>query len=174
MKHANLSVLVTRFLGFVFVGAVAAQMAAAAPAGNRSQERPVVRAVKVDQGPRIDGFLNDDCWKLADPAKGFLQREPQEGAPATEKTEVRIVYDGANLYFGIRCYDSEPEKIVATQLARDGDLDGDDHLSLVLDTYHDRRNAFYFSVNPLGARLDGYLTDESERFDMNWNGVWDC
>ncbi len=174
MKHTNLWVLVTRFLGFVFVGTVAILMAVATPVDSRSQERPVVHAVKVAQGPRIDGFLNDDCWKLADPAESFLQREPQEGAAATEKTEVRIVYDRANLYFGIRCYDSEPEKIVATQLARDGDLDGDDHLSLVLDTYHDRRNAFYFSVNPLGARLDGYLTDESEWFDMNWNGVWDC
>lgn len=125
------------------------------------------------QVPKIDGLLNEAIWQNAEAASEFFQREPNEGAPATEKTEVRVLYDKNYIYFGFRCYDSEPAKIVATEMRNDAQLENDDYIRVVVDTYLDRRNGFVFESNPLGARRDAKITDEGRNVNADWNIVWD-
>lgn len=123
--------------------------------------------------PVIDGLLSDPVWQHAEAAAGFIQRDPQEGAPASEPTEVRVLYDEHNLYIGFRCYDREPDKIVAREMRNDADLENDDHVRVLIDTYLDRRNGFCFQTNPLGARWDAQITDEGRNENKDWNVVWE-
>lgn len=131
-----------------------------------------VRAKRTAQTPRIDGKLDDLAWESAEIIDKLIQREPKEGAPATEKTEIRILYDDRNLYFGIMCFDSEPGRIVAKEMRRDAELMNDDYFTVILDTYNDHRNAFAFSINPLGAQRDGLIRDEGASRNPDWDGVW--
>lgn len=133
----------------------------------------VVGARFVERAPVLNGRLDESVWLQARPATGFTQREPSEGAPATERTEVRILYTRQTLYIGARMFDSEPERLVVTQLRRDGRLHQDDHFAFVLDTFLDRRNAFIFNVNPAGARSDGFITDEGRNVNTDFNVVWE-
>ncbi len=119
----------------------------------------------------IDGKLNEPEWARAVPLDDIRQREPNQGQPATERTEVRLLADKDHLYIGVICYDSEPDKIVATQMGRDADITVDDRVELLLDTFHDRRNAFYFSTNPAGALTDGLVVENGE-LNLDWNGIW--
>jgi hypothetical protein len=130
---------------------------------------------------RLDGALDEPAWQDGDSAGGFRQQEPEEGAPASEPTQIRVLYDHENLYIGIWAFDSRPDRIIARQLERDAQLGlsrfgpsgGDDAIELILDTFHDRRNAFYFATNPRGVQVDGLITDESDEADLDWDGVWD-
>ena len=90
----------------------------------------VAEAVRVNQPPRLDGTLNDPLWQSAQPVNSFRQREPHEGASPTEKTEVRILYTRNAVYFGVHCFDSEPSRIIATELRRDVSQDLDDHFEI--------------------------------------------
>ena len=113
-----------------------------------------VRTVRAAADIKIDGRMNEPAWAEAEPATDFLQQEPNEGVPASEKTEVRVLYDSKFIYFGIRAFDSEAQKINARELKRDADFANDDAVGIILDTNHDRRNAFLFVVNPLGTQQD--------------------
>ena len=137
-------------------------------------EFPVAEARIVAQAPHIDGVLDDQAWADAVPVTDFLQREPDEGAPATEATEVRILRDKDNLYLGFRCFDADPEQIIATVMRRDGDLGDDDNVQVIFDTYDDRRGGFFFATNPLGARLDVLLSAEGRTRNESWDCVWSC
>src|SRR5256884_7408402 len=110
-----------------------------------------IQAVRVTSAIKIDGLLDEPAWSQAQPATDFLQQQPNEGAPASERTEVRVLFDDKNIYFGIRAFDSGAAHINARELVRDADFSNDDTVSMVLDTYHDRRNGFRFVVNPLGT-----------------------
>ena len=139
--------------------------------------RITAEATYIDHAPRLDGTLNDELWQSAKVISDFRQREPNEGEPATEKTEVRILYTRRALYFGIHCYDSVPSRIIATELRRDVSQDSDDHFEILIDSNHDRRGAYVFEVNPLGTQNDGLIvegqgdTDEGD-FNRGWDGVW--
>ncbi len=132
---------------------------------------------------RLDGWLDEPDWAAAPAASGFRQSEPNEGAPASEPTEVRVLFDSEYLYIGVWAHDSEPRRIIARQLRRDAPLGrsrfgggtrgGDDAIELILDTFDDNRNAYYFATNPQGVQVDGLITDESFRPDLNWDAVWD-
>ena len=130
----------------------------------------------MESHPRLDGTLNDPLWKLAKPIDDFRQREPYEGEPATEKTEVRILYTRKAVFFGIHCYDSQPSRVVATELRRDAKQDLDDHFEIMIDSNNDRRDAYLFEINPLGTQADGLIVQEQganeEDFDPGWDGVW--
>ncbi len=102
----------------------------------------------------------------------FHQREPFEGTEPTEKTRVKILYDATRLYFGIECFDSAPEGIIATELRRDTDFTVDDYFSILISPNNDGRNAYVFTVNPLGTQFDSTLADEGRVKDPNWDGVW--
>ena len=91
------------------------------------------------------------------PAGDFIQREPSFGAPSTERTEFKILYDDRKIYFGVWAYDSDPDGIMASELKRDSGLQKGDQIKIIIDTFHDHRNAFYFCTNPLGAYKDSYV-----------------
>lgn len=120
---------------------------------------------------KLDGILDEAVWQTANPVTEFWQRTPIERVPPSEKTEVRILQDEHALYFGIMCYDSDPDGIIALDMRRDAPLANDDYLGLYLDTYHDHRNFYYFSTNALGCRRDGIVTD-ARFYNTAWNGIW--
>ncbi len=140
----------------------------------------MAEAVPIDHAPKLDGSLNDPLWQSAKPIADFRQREPHEGELATEKTEVRILYTRTAVYFGIHCYDSDPSRIIATELRRDANQDLDDHFEILIDETHDRRDGYVFEINPLGTQNDGLIVEEHGArangrdldFDSGWDGVW--
>ncbi|OPX32269.1 MAG: hypothetical protein B1H40_02815 [Candidatus Latescibacteria bacterium 4484_181] len=135
-----------------------------------------VTAVRVQQPPKIDGRLDDPCWKLARPASGFIQMDPDEGKPATEQTSFRVVYDQENLYIGIECLDSRPDKIVARLVPRDSNFWPGDVVGVVLDTFGDQQNCYGFAVNPKGVQRDYRSAEDGSRgwggIDLAWDGLW--
>jgi Domain of unknown function (DUF5916) len=133
----------------------------------------IITAARVNPAPRINGELDDEAWTHAVPIVNLTQREPHEGAAATERTEMRIVYDRRAMYVGVWCYDRDPKKIIANELQRDFSYDEEDNFEVILDTFHDHRNGFLFVINPRGARFDALVTDEGNGFNADWNGVWD-
>jgi hypothetical protein len=120
----------------------------------------------------VDGILDEPDWAEAQPIGEILQREPHPGEKATEKTEVKLLYDSLNLYIGVTCYDSEPDRIIGTQMARDADLSADDLIQILIDSYRDRHNAFYFATNPAGALVDALIIENGE-LNRDWNAIWD-
>ncbi|MGH7492512.1 MAG: DUF5916 domain-containing protein [bacterium] len=136
------------------------------------QAAPQLGAHRIHTHIELDGVLSEAEWQQATAASDFLQYQPAEGQPATEKTEVYILYNEANLYVGVRCFDSEPQRIVAQKLQRDSGLGDDDMFALAVDTYHDRRNAYFFATNPNGVEEDGQFVDGAFDIDLDWDGVW--
>jgi hypothetical protein len=126
------------------------------------------------EGIRVDGVLDEGEWLRSTPIGPLLQRDPVEGSAASEATEVRVAFDRDNLYFGITCGDGTPSGIVATQLGRDANLDVDDWVMVVLDPFYDQRNGFLFSVNPVGARADGQISNNAPEPSLEWDGIWDA
>lgn len=141
--------------------------------GNASRPRRVVHATRVSKGPHLDGKLDDPVWALARPVRDFVQREPDYWMPGSDQTEARILYDNDNLYVGFECT-SDPERIVANNMRRDASLFGDDNVTILLDTYNDRQNGFFFSVNPLGAQRDLLLSDEGRTSNEDWDSNWEA
>lgn len=135
-------------------------------------ERPELRATFTDSLITIDGTLDEAAWQQTHVIDTFQQREPDEGAPASERTEVRVLYSRSRLYIGVLCFDSQPEEIVTSRYDRDADLAPDDRVTLLFDTFLDRRNAFVFQVNSAGARFDQIITDEGQDKNPDWNGIW--
>ncbi len=131
-------------------------------------------AIRLDQPLRLDGRLDETVYSTATGISGFIQSLPKEGAPASERTEAWVFFDGETLYVSARCWDSAPEsQWVANELRRDtNQLRQNDTFGVMLDTFHDHRNGFVFYTNPLGARYDFAFTDESN-VNPDWNQVWD-
>lgn len=123
--------------------------------------------------PVIDGVLNDPEWNFAELITDFRQREPDNAEPASERTEVRMLFDGEALYFAFYLYDREPDKIIARELRRDNALRTDDTMAVVLDTFHDGRNSFLFRVNPLGTQYDAQIRNE-RTVNADWDERWDA
>ena len=132
---------------------------------------PDVQATRVAEPPTIDGRLSEPMWESAPAITEFRQRDPEEGAPASEATSVWILYDEENLYIGARLDDTEPGRILANELRRDSDMDSDDTFAVILDTYRDRRNGFLFRVNPNGARFDAVVRNEGQP-EEDWTEEW--
>ena len=130
----------------------------------------VAWATKVDSIPRIDGDPADGCWNDALPITDFTQRNPVEGAPVSEKTEVRILYNDHSIYFLFICYDNDPDRIISRVTPRDR-ISSSDHINIYLDSYFDRRTAFSFTVNAVNVQRDVLRTDDTRR-DDSWNSVW--
>jgi hypothetical protein len=129
-------------------------------------------AVRTSVSPVIDGYLTEPEWKLAPPVADFTQRDPNEGAPASEQTEIRILYDDAALYFGCMMYDSEPSKIVARLARRDDEIESD-IISLRIDSYHDHQTAFEFTILASGVKVDILQYNDAQNEDTSWDPVWD-
>ena len=132
----------------------------------------IVTAVRITEKISIDGHLDEQAWQLASPATGFIQWAPRPGEPATERTEVRFIYDDENLYVGAICYDSEPSNFVISGLKEDFTFAESDNVAMVIDSLHDRRSGFQFGVNPAGAKRDSQVSNNGQ-FNNDWDGVWD-
>jgi len=133
----------------------------------------VARAVRASSAITLDGSLDEEAWAGAEPLDGFVQRFPAEGEPATQRTDVRILYDDETLHIGATLHDAEPDRIVAREMKEDGDLEADDVFGIIIDTFRDRRNAYYFETNPNGARADALVYDEGRTVSFDWDGIWD-
>jgi hypothetical protein len=175
-----------RTIRFTCVVSVAMLFSASMVSGQNTGR--VARATFVDEAPTIDGFIDDAVWARAEPITGFVQQVPIEGNPATEKTEVRILYDERAIYIGAILYDSQPDEILITDSRRDSGLGGMDSFQIIFDTYHDRQNGFVFGTNVSGIEADGQVTNEGggfsrggrananvgsgAGFNRNWDASW--
>ena len=133
-----------------------------------------LKALRIEGSVTLDGKLNEDIWEKAYPISNFTQREQTEGAAPTEQTKVAVVYNTHEIIFGVWCYDSEPSKLLATQMSRDFDWGSDDDFEIMISPFNDNRNGYLFVTNPNGALADVWLGDEGHDFNFDWNGVWDA
>jgi hypothetical protein len=140
---------------------------AAPPATARVTATPIPEATAV----KVDGELNDAIWQAVPPIKEFLQREPREGAAPTFETEARVAYDATALYIAVQAFDSDPKRIVGIRTRRD-EGSPSDWISVLVDSFHDRRSAFEFDVNPAGVKQDSYWFNDTNN-DQGWDAVWD-
>jgi Carbohydrate family 9 binding domain-like len=163
------------WLWFVAFGGEVVAASEVAPTATRdfSTYRPAASARRIEaaQAPKIDGDISDGIWEQAPALSEFYQLEPNEGRPASERSVVRVLYDENNLYFAIHAFDREPDKITASVKSRDGDLSKDDLFRIYLDPYLSRRDGYVFEVNPLGARADA-LVENNSNFLTEWNTIW--
>lgn len=121
----------------------------------------------------LDGRLDDAVWARITPISDFRMQEPVEGGAPSERTEIRVAYDGDYLYIGAMLFDSDPDGIKGFQRRWDQGLGTDDRFMWVLDTYRDQRNAYFFEINPLGLMGDGLLrTGQGTSVNKAWNGIW--
>ncbi len=111
-----------------------------------SQVPREVRAVQAEEGPRLDGLVDEELWLKVPVATDFIQQDPDLGAPASQQTEVRFLFDGQTLFIGIICFDEQPQEIVVSQTRRDGSLGEDDSIQIVLDTFKDQQNGYIFGL----------------------------
>ena len=144
-----------------------------------------------EQAPRVDGnVLDDAAWAAVAPVSGFQQTAPDAGQPATERTEVRVMFTDDTIYFGVVCYDKDPAAIIMSDSRRDSSMNDADSFQMVLDTFSDRQNGFVFGTTPAGQEYDGQVTDEGggrrggrgggggfsrgsgNGFNLNWDGAW--
>ncbi len=131
----------------------------------------IVKQVKEDL--RLDGILNEPFWHTATSINNLTMVEPKENSAPSYKTTVKILADKENIIIGIICYDN-PNKITAFSKARDVELNGEDYIKFVFDTYLDKRNGYVFALNPFGSRYDAIISDRGEDENSNWDGVWDA
>jgi len=147
-----------------------------------------VKAGRVQQAPKIDGSLSEPAWQSVVPFSGFRQFEPEANAEPSERTELRILYDESNLYIGVMCFDRDPRRIAANTMAHDsaggsgggrygyhhggGQSSTDDLIRVLIDPFQDKRTAYIFYVNPLGARSEGLVYGGEP--SLNWDGIWEA
>ena len=131
-----------------------------------------IRATRLRDPIALDGRLDERIYETVQAIDGFIQQEPDGGAPASEETEAWIFYDDDTLYISARCWDSQPERMVANEMRRDNlGIFQNENFAVVLDTFYDRRNGYMFHTNPLGGMFDGQIT--AGNMNRDWNGVWD-
>lgn len=134
-----------------------------------------IKAYRTYQSIEIDGDLTEADWQHAEPMNEFIQVEPNEGENITETTELRILYDDENIYFGFTCHDSDMSKLIANEMRRDArDLHENDNVFVLLDTYNDKRSGFFFRLNPLGAIQDRAITNSGDTMNTDWDAVVEC
>ncbi|WP_353265351.1 DUF5916 domain-containing protein, partial [Gemmatimonas sp.] len=158
----------------------------------RARPRPTVNVIKMTDGstPVIDGRLDEALWQQGTPVSEFVQRELNEGVPASERTDVRFASDGKYLYIGARMYDRQPSLIIPGEKIRDVTLANSDYVAFIFDTYHDHQNGFVFATTPAGVEYDGQVIREGEGggtnvpgqnrmqagamggFNVNWDASW--
>lgn len=183
-NHAVLHFFTGKRIFAVFIVIIGIAFDIESAGATAPESTPEVLAIKVPPGAvlHIDGRLDEPQWSLAQPALAFRQHEPHEGNPATEDTEVRILYTNDALLIGVLARDREPEKTISRILQRDKIITlgfdnqyafgGDDVIAILLDPFHDHKNAFVFAANANGAEFDAMITDESPMLNIDWRGIW--
>src|SRR5687767_2280260 len=157
-----------------FSACLAIPATSAAPRQQTTSAEPVPRSAVVTaitDPITIDGVLAEPIWSSAPKIGDLIQRQPEPGRSPTERTDVTLLYDRDYLYVGVVSYDSEPRRVIGTQMARDSSLASDDRVEILLDTFRDQRSAFYFATNPSGALVDGLIA--SGQLNADWDAIWD-
>lgn len=130
-----------------------------------------IKAIRIDAPPTIDGYVNEKVWDEAFAVDEFYQREPFEGKPVSKKTVFLTCYDANNIYFAVKCWD-DPDKITAKEMARDVSLGKDDRIQIIIDTYLDKRNGYWFQVGPRGSIGDAIVSGNGNVLNKQWDGLW--
>lgn len=139
-----------------------------------AEGRVTVRATRIATPLVIDGRLDEQPYRDVRSMSNFLQTEPQEGAPTTERTEVWVFFDDEAIYVSARCWQDPSVQLVANDMRRDGqNIFRNDNFAVIFDTFRDRRNGLLFQTTPLGAVSEQQSTDEGASFNRDWNTVWD-
>lgn len=134
--------------------------------------RVTLRAVRLPAPLDLDGRLDEPVFRDVEAASGFVQQVPREGQPASEKTEVWVLFDDRQVYLAARCWDSRPERIVANEQRRDHyNIFQNDNFAVTIDTFYDRRTGYVFQTNPIGGMRDGNVSDERNS-NYDWNTAW--
>ena len=143
-----------------------------APAARPADERRTVRALRLQTAEAIvvDGRLDEEVWKRAVPARDFIQQDPDNGKPATEPTEVRILYTSTALYMGVTAYDSESDAWLGYTRRRDDFLSSDDRFMWNIDTFNNQQTGYFFEMNPSGAMGDAMRG--TSFYNRQWDGIW--
>ena len=136
-----------------------------------SQAQHTIKAIRINTPPTIDGYVNEPVWEEAFATDEFYQREPFEGQPVSKKTIFLTCYDGNNIYFAVKCWD-DPKKITAKEMARDVSLGKDDRIQIILDTYLDKRNGYWFQIGPRGSIGDALVSENGAVLNKEWDGLW--
>ncbi|MBI4482431.1 MAG: carbohydrate binding family 9 domain-containing protein [Acidobacteria bacterium] len=131
-----------------------------------------IAAVSLETQLKLDGKLNEPEWQLATPANGFVQAEPYQGTPASENTDVRVLFDREHLYVGVLCYDRNAQDPIINTRRRDFDDRDNDTFSVVLSPFNDNRTGYIFSTTPEGAQRDAQVTQDGVQVNLQWDGVW--
>ena len=147
----------------------AAQVSAQQPTPVGARRSAIVTRITGDIS--IDGVLDEPAWREGSRIGDFVQRIPNSGSRPSERTDVTLLYDDKNLYIGVLCHDSEPERVIGTLMARDAQLNSDDRIEIILDTFGDQSNAFYFATNPSGAFVDGLVFANGQTTN-DWDAIW--
>ncbi len=143
-------------------------------AAGQDDNRPQITCIPAQDPVKLDGWLNEADWERADSITITAMVEPEENGLSTYPTVVKILVDQKNIYIGLICFDEQPDQIVAFSKARDAELENEDNIKLILDTYRDGRNGYIFSINPFGARYDALVSFNGEFENPNWDGAWDA
>lgn len=130
-----------------------------------------IKAIRVSVPPEIDGNVDDAAWESAFAVDEFYQREPFEGKPVSKQTIFYTCYDENNIYFAVKCWD-DPGKITAKEMARDVSLGKDDRIQIILDTYFDKRNGYWFQIGPRGSIGDAIVNENGAVLNKEWDGLW--
>ncbi|HVC19766.1 MAG TPA: DUF5916 domain-containing protein [Vicinamibacterales bacterium] len=159
-------------LAVTALGAPRPAVVSAPPAREAADAPRRLRAVRT-RGPIVlDGILSEPAWRRAPVARSFTQNNPDEGAPATQETDVRVVYDATSLYIGVFAHDSNPAGIITDSLQKDFDPTSTDLFEVLLDTFDDQRNGYLFAVNPGGGKWDAQMADDGRYVNSSWDGIW--
>ena len=139
-----------------------------------AEGRITLRATRLSAPLSLDGNLDEAVYTSVQPIDEFIQQEPHEGSPAQNRTDAWVFYDDKNIYVAARCWTiRRPSRIIANEMRRDSfAIFQNDNFGVMFDTFHDRRNGFFFYTNPLGAVSDQPITDERDT-NRDWNTVWD-
>lgn len=137
----------------------------------QSHAQMTVKAIRIGEPPVIDGRVDEAVWEQAFPTEEFFQREPGEGEPVSQKTIFLTCYDAGHIYFAVKCWD-DPDKITAKEMARDVSLGNDDRIQIILDTYLDKRNGYWFQIGPRGSIGDAIISENGASFNKEWDGLW--
>ncbi len=152
--------------------AVAAIALCLLPAVRGQQNSATLTAGHPSSAVQLDGRLDEAAWRDAGPGVELVQQTPKPGGATPYRTRVRVLVSGNKLYFGFECTDPDPRSIAVHTMQRDGKLEGDDTVAVVLDTYGDHRTGYLFRVNAAGARVDGLIAGP-EKAQLDWDGIWD-
>ncbi len=131
-------------------------------------------AAAFDEEPVIDGVLDDEVWTRASEIEGFVQFEPEFGKASPFRTVVLVGFTSEALFVAFRNFDPEPGRIASAVTSRDGDLDRDDSVTVLLDTFDNGRTAYFFATNILGVQSDGKVADNGRTVDNKWDAAWEC